>query len=99
MTEHCTLVVPVEGILQVLHSENDIDPAAHIGQVAVSLTLQREGVKVGRVALTGNPSLQVNPRASKLIYSLTGSHVLVTGPAAFSDMNNDALAELVAVLS
>lgn len=98
MTNHL-LLVPPEGLLQVLHSDLPIDARTYLeaeGQGAyVGLHIDADGQPGGVVHFLTSPTGPLNDRARQVLASLTGVHVILTGTVAFTGLEPARVAEMV----
>ena len=95
---HALLVSP-EGLLEVLHSELDIDVRSYLearGEgTYVALNIEVDGEPGGQVHFLADPTGEMNPRARDVLASLTGVHVILTGSVAFTGLSPERTVELV----
>lgn len=102
MNDNHVLVIPSAGLMEVFHTEKDIDPRGTLlargarGQ-HVTFDLLVDGTSVGRVDwLTEGP---VNPRARQAVVHLTGAHMVFFGPVIFTGVAPETVYEIVSTLS
>lgn len=101
MSDHA-LVVPPEGIMQILHHENPNPEAILRGLYPtearyVSIRFHNETSEGWAGFFPGLP--EVNPRAREALRILTDTHLLFTGPVIFTGVASSQLGEVVATLS
>lgn len=93
------LVVPPEGILEVLQSDKPINARAwledHGEGIYTSLDINIAGAQHGTVDFLVQEDGPMNSRAREVLASLTGVHVVLTGNVAFTGLHPDTVMELV----
>src|SRR5262245_36744516 len=101
--EHA-LIVPVTGVLEVLHSDDPLDPEATLRTRCDNcgpFTTVRFALAFGGEARAGFFPVQpqTNHRARETLRILTGAHMVLTGPVIFTGVPHHTLGEAVATLS
>jgi hypothetical protein len=104
--EDAVLLVPVAGLLQVFHGDDDVELSVqdllvdHGGNGdLLAVTLYSPNGTRGRVHWYHNQFGPMNPRAREALSLLTGAHVIFTGPVIFTDVDPTRVYEIVAHLS
>jgi hypothetical protein len=103
MTDHYYLLIPPEGLLEVLAGRPiniEATLAARGGEGRlVSVVIEDDHEKVCRVSWFHSPTGAVNPRAREALVDLTDMHMIFTGPVLFHETEEERLGALVYLLS
>jgi hypothetical protein len=87
------LMIPVEGLAEILHSEFPIDGPVYLrthnakaginggGISALTFPLLRDGDEEATLHFMRGPGMEANMRARAAVARLTGVHIVITGPA------------------
>lgn len=96
--EHHALIIPVVGLMDVLHSNLEIEPRswleAHGGGTFVSIRINRDHHQV-KVAYLLHPGDPPNPRAIDVLARLTGVFIDLTGNVAFIGLEPEEVVEVL----
>lgn len=104
MTGSVSLVVPVEGLMEVYHYYHEIDTDPDYAKkvlqqrgkgALISLNIVVEGATGGKVAFLYDPTEPVNPRAREALAHLTGVYMVFTGPVLFTGVPEEKISEVV----
>jgi len=98
MTGEHALIVPPEGLLELVHSYTRIqeEETLRLRSAGLLVTLTAEE---GRAVWLHSEVGQLNPRAHRAWVHLTGTHIQFTGSVMFLDVDETRLGEIVADLS
>jgi len=102
--EQHVLIIPPVGLMEVVHTDEEIEPATALtarGSTGdlVDLTLTVGLENRGRVVWYVNHIGPMNDRAREALAMLTGAHMIMTGHVMFLDVHPDRVYEIVAQLS
>jgi hypothetical protein len=95
--EHA-LIVPPEGLLEIVHGNNPIN-------IGATLRLRTDGVLVHvqhpkcTASYLVNDHGQLNPRARGAFQFMTGASMMFTGPVMFTEVDEHLVGEVVGMLS
>lgn len=93
------LLVPVQGVLELVQSDAPIDVEALLRERGVGnyfhTVLEVDTEPVGEAAFLVHQHSPENPRARAVLVHLTGVHMVLTGTVAFVDLDPE---QVIAVL-
>ena len=93
------LIVPPEGLLEVIHADRPLDPEATIR----TRCKQGEFIRLAAGGITASWMSsnfgQLNPRAREVFSRITHAHLIFTGPVLFEGIGEDLMGEIVGLLS
>jgi hypothetical protein len=103
VTDHYYLLIPPEGLLEVLaggaiNIEATLAARGGEGRL-VSVVMEDNHQQVCRVSWFHSPTGAVNPRAREALVDLTDMHMIFTGPVLIYDADEQQLGRVVQLLS
>jgi hypothetical protein len=97
MSEHL-LIVPPEGLLEVVHADRPIDVEATLRGRSHGVLVQ-VGHEHCTVAFLSDDAGRLNPRARVAFRMFTGVSMIFTGDVMFMNVEEQRMGEVVAALS
>lgn len=93
------LIVPPEGLLEVIHADRPLDPEATIR----TRCKQGHFIRLTAAGITASwmnsDSGQLNPRAQEAFAKASRAHLIFTGPVLFEGIEEALMGEIVGLLS
>ena len=106
MIEQHLLLIPPTGLLEVIHTEKQVDVEETLRRrcndctgAFMSVNLDLNGTYAGKVEWLLDPDGPENPRAREALAMLAGIHMILTHYVLFSDVEPEKVYQIVAHLS